>query len=133
MMSGPSDIRSDGTVTFLPHRLNRQPVIVRGLTADELWITVGLSGLAGFILGVPLAWLTRSIAMAPTAIMVAIAAGIFIGGGMLRRSKRGRPDTWLYRQVQWGVRQRMPLFCRFVGGADLVLRDGCWSTHRSRP
>jgi conjugative transfer region protein (TIGR03750 family) len=65
MMSGPSDIRSDGTVTFLPHRLNRQPVIVRGLTADELWITVGLSGLAGFILGVPLAWLTRSIVSDP--------------------------------------------------------------------
>lgn len=131
MMPATSDIRSDGTVTFLPHRLNRQPVIVRGLTADELWITVGLSGLAGFLLGVPLAWLTRSIAMTPTTIMVAIAAGIFIGGGMLRRSKRGRPDTWLYRQVQWGVRQRTPMLCRFVGGADLIQRDGRWSTRRS--
>lgn len=34
----------DTLVTFLPHRLNRQPVVVRGLTADELWICAGLSG-----------------------------------------------------------------------------------------
>ena len=46
-MPGSNDGERDGTVTFLPHRLNRQPVIVRGLTADELWITVGLSGTGG--------------------------------------------------------------------------------------
>ena len=34
----------DGLVTFLPHRLNRHPVVVRGLTADELWVCAGLSG-----------------------------------------------------------------------------------------
>jgi hypothetical protein len=37
-----AEVSRDGLVSFLPHRLNRQPVVVRGLTADELWICVGL-------------------------------------------------------------------------------------------
>lgn len=132
-MSMPLDVPNDGAVTFLPHRLNRQPVIVRGLTADELWITVGLSAFLGVMSGMPLAWLAHSIAVAPTLVIVAIAAGIFIGGGMLRRRKRGRPDTWLYRHVQWWVRQRAPAFSRLVAGGDLIVRSGTWTTRRSRP
>ena len=46
-MSEQQHVRADGTVTFLPHRLNRHPVVVRGLTADEPWICCGLSGAAG--------------------------------------------------------------------------------------
>lgn len=49
-MSGSQDSLHDGTVTFLPHRLNRQPVVVRGLTADELWVCVGLSATVGLCL-----------------------------------------------------------------------------------
>ena len=48
-MSEHQHIRADGTVMFLPHRLNRHPVVVRGLTADELWICCGLSGAAGLL------------------------------------------------------------------------------------
>jgi len=54
-MADPSETPRDTLVTFLPHRLNRQPVVVRGLTADELWICAGLSAAAGFALGLPLA------------------------------------------------------------------------------
>ena len=50
-MSEQQHVRADGTVTFLPHRLNRHPVVVRGLTADELWICCGLSGAAGLLVG----------------------------------------------------------------------------------
>ena len=55
-MSEQQHVRADGTVTFLPHRLNRHPVVVRGLTADELWICCGLSGAAGLLVGAPLSW-----------------------------------------------------------------------------
>ena len=48
------DGHRDQLVTFLPHRLNRHPVVVRGLTADELWVCAGLSAAAGFMDGVPL-------------------------------------------------------------------------------
>ncbi|CAK0040677.1 conjugative transfer region protein [Burkholderia pseudomallei] len=130
-MANDIDTLRDGTVAFLPHRLNRQPVIVRGLTADELWITVGLSALAGIVLGMPLAWLTRSIAMAPTTIMASIAMGIFAGGTLLRRQKRGRPDTWLYRQWQWWLHAHAPFLSRWIGARALIVRSGVWTVRRT--
>ncbi|GHU29626.1 hypothetical protein AGMMS50256_14930 [Betaproteobacteria bacterium] len=123
--------RGDGLVAFLPHRLNRQPVVVRGLTADELWICAGLSALAGFVPGVLLAWLTLSIAMVPTCLVAAIALGLFVGGGFLRRQKRGRPETWLYRHLQWRLALRHPGLGDRIGGRHLITRSGCWSTRRT--
>ncbi|THF64855.1 TIGR03750 family conjugal transfer protein [Pseudothauera nasutitermitis] len=126
------DIRPDGTVAFLPHRLNRHPVVVRGLTADELWVCAGLAAAAGLAIGMPLAFALSTIAIVPTAIVLAIAAGVFVGGGLLRRMKRGRPETWLYRQIQWWLAVRRPLLASFVGGKVLVTRSGYWSTRRSQ-
>ena len=123
----------DELVTFMPHRLNRHPVVVRGLTADELWVCAGLSGAAGLVAGVPLAWLTHSIAMVPTLIVAGIGVGVFVGGGLLRRWKRGRPDTWLYRQLQWRLALRYPALAAHAGGGQLITRSGWWSTRRLRP
>lgn len=129
MSGNPENMRDGaGAVSFLPHRLNRQPIVVRGLTADELWITAGLSAVSGAAAGVPIAWLTSSIAMVPTMIVVGIAAGVFIGGGMLRRQKRGRPETWLYRQMQWWLRCHLPILSSWLGAAALITRSGYWTT-----
>ena len=117
-------------VTFLPHRLNRQPVIVRGLTADELWITTGVSATCGLAVGLLFASLTHQWAIVPTAIVICVAAGVFLGGGVLRRQKRGRPETWLYRQLQWWVRRRVPALSAYVGGHELITRSGYWTTRR---
>lgn len=125
-----TEAAQEGLVTFLPHRLNRQPVVVRGLTADELWICAGLSAAAGLVVGLPLAWLTHSIAMVPTLIVAAIALGVFAGGGLLRRQKRGRPDTWLYRQLQWRLALRHPALVALWGGHALITRSGYWTTRR---
>lgn len=130
-MSGILEPRD--TVTFLPHRLNRQPTVVGGLTADELWITVAIAALVGLVIGLPLAWIARSIAVTPTVIAVSMAVGVFAGGGMLRRHKRGRPDTWLYRQIQWRVRRQIPALSRYIGGDELVCRSGYWTTRRGVP
>ena len=130
-MATPAETARDALVTFLPHRLNRQPVVVRGLTADELWICAGLSAAAGLVLGVPLAWLTRSIAMVPTLIVAGIALGVFVGGGFLRSQKRGRPNTWLYRQLQWRLTLRYPVLAAHLGGRRLITRAGWWSTRRT--
>jgi hypothetical protein len=46
---------------------------VRGLTADELWICCGLSGAAGLLVGAPLSWVFRTIAMAPTFVVLGVA------------------------------------------------------------
>ncbi|MBH9328387.1 TIGR03750 family conjugal transfer protein [Pseudomonas aeruginosa] len=130
-MSEQQHVRADGTVTFLPHRLNRHPVVVRGRTADELWSCCGLSGAAGLLVGAPLSWVFRTIAIAPTFVVLGVALGVFIGGGILRRLKRGRPDTWLYRQLQWRIATRHPLMAGWVGGHVLISRSGFWSTRRS--
>ncbi|MDG9757840.1 TIGR03750 family conjugal transfer protein [Pseudomonas chengduensis] len=125
------DIRPDGTVAFLPHRLNRHPVVVRGLTANELWVCAGSSGLIGLVIGIALAIMFATIAIVPTTILLAVSAGIFIGGGTLRRLKRGRPETWLYRQLQWWIAVHMPQLAPFIDGHRLVIRSGYWSTRRS--
>ncbi|RTB44131.1 TIGR03750 family conjugal transfer protein [Pseudomonas aeruginosa] len=129
-MSNNQDIQADGTVLFLPHRLNRHPAVVRGLTADELWVCCGLSALAGLVLGIPAAMLLSTIALVPSFIVAAIALGIFFGGGMLRRQKRGRPETWLYRHIQWWLALRHPGLAGLVGGQALITRSGYWSTKR---
>ena len=131
-MEDLTESRRDGAVMFLPHRLNRQPIIVHGLTADELWVSVGLSAVVGLLLGIPLAILVSSLAVAPTTIVVCIAIGVFAGGDLVRRHKRGRPDTWLVRQLQWWACARVPSLAHHLGGAELIRRSGYWSTHRSR-
>ncbi|MHC8349793.1 TIGR03750 family conjugal transfer protein [Pseudomonas sp. RT4P38] len=128
-MESNQDSAPDGAVTFLPHRLNRQPIVVRGLTADELWICTGLSALTGVALGIPLAYLSSSVAMIPTSIVLMIAAGLFIGGGLLRRQKRGRPETWLYRHMQWWLACRYPALGTMLG-TQLITRSGFWTTRR---
>jgi len=85
------------------------------------------------VAGVPLAWLTHRIAMVPTLIVAGIGVGVFVGGGMLRRWKRGRPDTWLYRQIQWRLALRYPALAVHAGGGQLITRSGWWSTRRLRP
>lgn len=122
----------DGAVTFLPHRLNRQPIVVRGLTVDELWICAGLSAAIGLVVGLLLAWLAGTIAVLPTMIVTGVAAGVFVGGGFLRRQKRGRSETWLHRSLQWRLAVRYPSLGVHVGTRSLVTRSGYWTTRRSR-
>lgn len=121
----------DGLVLFLPHRLNRQPVVVRGLTADELFICAGLSALVGALPGCVLAWAFDALAMIPTTIVLSVAFGIFAGGGFLRRQKRNRPDTWLYRSLQLRITRRVPALAGVLGGHGLIHRTGAWSTRRA--
>ena len=79
---------------------------------------------------VPLASLLSTVALVPTCIVAAIALGGFVGGGILRRQKRGRPDTWLYRHLQWWLASRYPLLAGWVGGHTLITRSGAWSVRR---
>ncbi|QIQ21464.1 TIGR03750 family conjugal transfer protein [Zophobihabitans entericus] len=123
---------SDGTVNFLPHRLNRQPVVVRGLTNNELFFTAFIAGVAGLIAGIPIAILFEQFALVPSSIVAFIGFGIFIGGSILRRKKRGKPDTWLYRQIQWTTQQNYPFLGQFIGGSELIQTQGYWTTKRLR-
>jgi len=131
-MNQPQLLSRDGLVTFLPHRLNRQPVVVRGLTNDELFVCAGLSALLGAIPAYALAWAFETLAVIPTVVVISVALGIFFGGGFLRRQKRGRPDTWLYRYLQMRITRRAPALTGVLGGLGLIHRTGAWGTHRAR-
>lgn len=95
------------TIAFLPTRLNAAPVVFRGMTSRE----VGLVAVAGLAAGLPFGlivmWLVVAlfdmlyIAIVPTVMAGLSFALLWFGGGLLRRLRRGRPETWLYRRVQW--------------------------------
>lgn len=122
-----TDILDDGTVGFLPVRLNNQPVVMGGLTADEMWMTVFSSGGAGFVLGIPVAIMTSIWGLIPSGALIGGVLGVTIASRILRKMKRGRPDTWLYRQFQLTVAQFAPAW----NASRLITRSGAWTCHRT--
>lgn len=114
------------TITFLPDRLNREPIVWRGLTTSELLLALvcGLSGGATF--GIALAVLLHSWPLIPGTALA--GAGLLIQGGgrILARIKRGKPDSWLYQALfAWLERHRL-LRCR-----QLIQHSTVWVVRRS--
>ena len=118
---------ADGTLVFLQERLNRDPAVLRGLTNNEMWVALGTGAVIGLLLGVPLAIATASIAIAPTGMIAGMALVLLAGGTLLRRAKRARPETWLYRKLEWMLASRWRL-----GRGSLILHSGDWTVRRSR-
>ncbi|MNJ05434.1 hypothetical protein D3C73_1667520 [compost metagenome] len=56
-----------------------------------------------------------------------MALVLFAGGTLLRRAKRARPETWLYRKLEWILASRWRL-----GPGGLILHSGAWTVRRSR-
>ncbi|MCI1021488.1 TIGR03750 family conjugal transfer protein [Pseudomonas putida] len=117
----------DGTLDFLPHNLNRQPIIMGGLTADEMWGTVAVCSGTGLVLGIPVSILFSNPALFIVGALVGGALGLTVASRILRKMKRGRPDTWFYRQLQFYMAQHLP----FLGAPKLVTRKGAWTCRRS--
>ncbi|WP_259564837.1 TIGR03750 family conjugal transfer protein [Enterobacter sichuanensis] len=82
-------------IPFLPDRLNREPVVWRGLTTSELFLALasGLGG--GCAFGIVLALITRYWPLLPGSALAGAALLIQGGGRILARAKRGKPDSWL--------------------------------------
>src|SRR5690625_196451 len=94
------------TIDFIPTRLNRAPVVFRGMTGREVMLMVLTGAGAGFMPGLVGWWLIGMVAMVPTVMAVTTFVFVWYGGFVLRRLRRGRPETWLYRRVQWGLAKR---------------------------
>ncbi|MOA34986.1 hypothetical protein D3C78_1564050 [compost metagenome] len=53
---------------------------------------------------------------------------VLLGGGqLLRRAKRARPETWLYRRLQWQLAVHWG-----IGSSQLILHSGPWTVRRTR-
>jgi conjugative transfer region protein (TIGR03750 family) len=117
----------DGTVSFLPERLNRDPIVLRGMTNDEMFFVAALGVALGFLLGL-IGWLvTGYLAMVVTLMALVCTAVLYFGSAILRRMKRGKPETWLYRSLQWRAAKNLGLA---VGNGYITVRSGFWSARR---
>lgn len=114
------------TIPFLPERLNREPVVFRGLTVSELLIALLVGLAAGAIAGTIPAKLWRNWSLIPGRALPGGALAILCGGRWLARLKRGRPESWLYRALELKL-------TRFgIGAQRFVLRDGVRAIRRSQ-
>lgn len=111
-------------IDFLPDRLNREPVVFRGMTTTELFMAL-LAGLfCGAASGSAAAIAVGEWALIPTGALGTAVLFILVGGRWLARLKRGRPDTWLYRHLgAWFARKGM-------GDSKLVQQSAVWVTRR---
>ena len=119
---------SDGTVLFLPGRLDRDPTVFRGMTSDELFLVGGAGAAMGLPIGLFLMALTgETTALLASILLIGPGIAIVFGGGMIRRFKRGKPNTWIYRVLQYQLAKKgFPM----GQGAELILRSGPWSIRR---
>ncbi|HDR1435565.1 TPA: TIGR03750 family conjugal transfer protein [Pasteurella multocida] len=88
-------------IDFLPNRLNRQPVIYRGMTNTEIFTLAGIGALIGCGVGILVAILFGEWVLIPTFILISPLITIFFGSKTIARLKRGKPDTWLPRYLEW--------------------------------
>ncbi|MDN8600304.1 TIGR03750 family conjugal transfer protein [Citrobacter sp. S2-9] len=113
------------TIAFLPDRLNREPVVFRGMTTTELFIALSSGLLAGLLCGIFPAVVLGVWALIPTGALTGAALAVLAGGRWLARLKRGRPDTWLYQMLEARLARRG------FGNSRLVQRAAVWSIRRS--
>jgi conjugative transfer region protein (TIGR03750 family) len=88
------------TIAFVPTRLNKAPIVFRGMTGREVGLVSIGSLLLGVLPGLIGWWAVGMIAMVPTVMAIVAGTAIWFGGTMMRRLRRGRPETWLYRRMQ---------------------------------
>jgi len=118
----------EGTLVFVPERLNRDPIVVRGLTSNEVLLAAFVGAVLGIPIGLVLWLVTGEIALLPTCLfLVGPFITLFFGGAALRRLKRGKPDTWVYRLLHFRLQQRFGLSF----AAKLMTRSGYWTIRRS--
>ena len=119
----------EGTVTFLPENLNRCPVVMRGLTSDEVIATFVIGIVVGLVAGVITFFIFGKPALIPTVMFVITGFILMFTASLLRRLKRNKPDTWFYRKVQWVIQYKLG----FRFGKPLITRSGHWTIRRSEP
>ncbi|HHR1327918.1 TIGR03750 family conjugal transfer protein [Klebsiella aerogenes] len=113
------------TIIFLPDRLNREPVVWRGLTTSELFLALasGLSG--GCLSGILLALLSGYWPLIPGSALTGAALLIQGGGRILARAKRGKPDTWLPQAILACLERHQ------LRGTQLIQHSAVWVVRRS--
>lgn len=113
------------TITFLPDRLNAEPVVFKGFTTPELFATAFFGFLSGLLVAMPLVFFLGWLAL-PTISLLMPLLVIILGGKLMARFKRGKPENYLYRRLDlWLSQQGM-------GHARWIHHSQRWALRRSR-
>lgn len=112
---------SSETVAFIPERLNKQPAVYRGMTISELFIVATLGVVLGMFVGIITMLFYPNWIMIPTCMVIVGFLGIRFGGFYISRLKRGKPDTWLERFVEF---KRSP--------SRFITSENYWSIKRTK-
>lgn len=114
------------SIDFIPKRINDPPVVFRGMTLRE----VGIMTISGFLGGLPpgitLAIVMGMPAMAPTVGVAFMALALGAGGTIMRRIRRGRPPSLLYRQITY----RLATWGIALGSERLITRSSVYRVGR---
>jgi conjugative transfer region protein (TIGR03750 family) len=89
----------DNDIHMLPDRLNRMPVVYKGMTVRELLLMIGIGVIIGVVVGVCLFILFGRWVLIPSAIVFMPLPTLFFGGNKIAKLKRGKPETWFARSV----------------------------------
>lgn len=114
-------------LSYIPERLNEQPVVVLGLTDGELrYVALGALG-ACVPLGCFAGLLVGQLALGGGAGAVAAIGCVYAVGRVLRRMKRGKPVGYHADAI------RAWLEDRGMGGDTMMRRPAVWEAVRIRP
>lgn len=94
-----SDNKLDHNIHMLPDKLNRIPVVYKGMTVHELLMMVGVGCVIGLVVGLILFILFGKWVLIVSAIVFMPLPTLFFGGNRVAKLKRGKPDTWFARYV----------------------------------
>ncbi|MCX8649586.1 TIGR03750 family conjugal transfer protein [Gilliamella sp. B2776] len=89
----------DNDIKMLPDRLNRMPVVYKGMTVRELLLMIGVGTIIGSLLGIILFILFGRWVLIPSAIVFMPLPTLFFGGNKIAKLKRGKPETWFSRSI----------------------------------
>ena len=113
-------------VNYIPERLNEDPVVVLGLTDQEL----RYAALAGFGVLVPAGALAGAVfgqAMIGGGVGAVLAIGaVYVVGKVLRRMKRGKPAGYHADRIKAWLEDRG------LGGDSMLRTSAVWEAVRIR-
>lgn len=115
-------------IAFLPDRLDREPVIFRGLTHTELFFLAQAGALVWFPLALLVCWCLGAAVFGLALGLVMTLATVMLGGSWLQRRKRGRPDGWFSQRIRIWLQDRGWVnygFRRHSGYWDIRRRRRC--------
>ncbi len=115
------------SITFLPDRLNREPVIFRGLTNPEMFQLAKLGAMVWLPVCFFVAWLCNATIMGLGAGVAMTLLTVVVGGTLMQRVKRGKPEGYHVRRLQIWFQDKG------IGSSVFMRYSGRWASRRETP